>query len=113
MVSQALAEGCQPLGEEATEWAVDVALDQTFDFYVTALIKTMWAKPECRDGMLEYAGLKKPDLRVNMKDLKRMPDTIMDLNAEVRACVRGWVGTRRVRIQGAQSSVSLSAALAR
>ena len=40
---------------------------QTFDFYVAALVKTMWAKPECRDGMLEYAGLKKPDIRVNMK----------------------------------------------
>ena len=47
---QELTEGNQLLSEETAEWALDAALDQTYEFYVGALIRNMWSKPECQEG---------------------------------------------------------------
>ena len=47
---QELVEGNQLLSEETAEWALDAALEQTYEFYVGALVRNMWSKPECQEG---------------------------------------------------------------
>jgi hypothetical protein len=64
---QEVAEGSGLMSDEAVEWAVECALDQTYEFYTKSLIETMWQRPECQKGMEVYAGLRKPEI----KDLKK------------------------------------------
>lgn len=65
---QEVAEGPLLLADEAVEWAMDCAVDQTYEFYTKSLVETLWKKPECQRGMEEYAGFRKPEI----KDLKKM-----------------------------------------
>ena len=48
--AQALSEGNQLLSEETAEWALETSLEQTYEFYVGALVRNMWSKPECQEG---------------------------------------------------------------
>ncbi len=64
---QEVVEGSGLMCDEAVEWAVECALDQTYQFYTKSLIETLWQRPECQKGMEEYAGFRKPEI----KDLKK------------------------------------------
>lgn len=63
--------------EDALFWAEDDTLDDIFDRYVRDLINTMLDRPDCRKGLLEYAGMVKLNMNkrlVNKKGKKKEND---------------------------------------
>jgi hypothetical protein len=56
--------------EDALFWAEDDTLDDIFDRYVRDLINTMLDRPECRKGLLEYAGMVKLNMNKRLTNKK-------------------------------------------
>ena len=57
------------LADDVLFWTIDPLLEEFYDFYVSALLRTMLEMPEMRQGMMEYAGLVKQRRRASLQNL--------------------------------------------
>lgn len=76
---QSVHEKAMLVVDDAVYCAESNVLDDIYEYYTKSLIKTMWDRQECRKGMLEYAGLLKPQLKKKL---------LIDMNA--RNETREW-----------------------
>ena len=63
------------LADDAFAWAEDGIYEAVYDFYANSIIKIMWAKPDCRKSLMEFAGYlepKKSFMKKNWKDRKNV-----------------------------------------
>jgi hypothetical protein len=66
--------------DEGIHWTADDTADYVFDFYVDALLRSMWEIPEYRKGMMQYSGMakfklkKKNDVMANYEKMKSNKD---------------------------------------
>jgi hypothetical protein len=122
---QAAHEPLAMIADDAFYWAENNILDEFFDFYVPAFIKSMWEQPELRHGMKQYAGVVRKNIRKKsqttnikldvkneshewfqrfMRGAKEDEKATLPLNSETAALriqrrVRGTLGRNKARKQ--------------
>lgn len=64
-IEQLRHEETSLLADDASVWAEGVVLENVYDHYAEAIVKTMWDKPDCRKSLMEFAGFLEPRKRVD------------------------------------------------